>query len=86
MRYTFPFLPEKLLGNVKLFLNPVIATPTSSLQMKLVIELLMFSYCTVEAQTEPRSIVVAYLAIQVGHSKYSWPFMQPGSFSKGISQ
>ena len=54
--------------------------------MKLVIELLIFLYCTVEAQTEPRSIVVAYLAIQVGHSKYSWPFMQPGSFSKGIAQ
>ena len=54
--------------------------------MKLVIELLMFLYCTVEAQTEPRSIVVAYLAIQVGQSKYSWPFMQPGSFSKGIAK
>ena len=86
MRYTFPLLPEKLRGNGKLLLNPVIATATSSLYMKLVIELLMFLNCTVEAQTEPRSIVVAYLAIQVGHSKYSWPFMQPGSFSKGIAQ
>lgn len=86
MRYTFPLLSEKLLGNGKLLLNPVIATATSSLYMKLVIELLMFLNCTVEAQTEPRSIVVAYLAIQVGHSKYSWPFMQPGSFSKGIAQ
>jgi len=37
--------------------------------MKLVIDLVMLLYCTVEAQTEPRSIVVAYLAIQVGHSK-----------------
>ena len=54
--------------------------------MKLVIELLMFLYCTVEAQTEPRSIVVAYLAIQVGHSKYGWPFIQAGSLSKGIAQ
>ena len=29
---------------------------------------------------------MAYLAIQVGHSKYMWPFMQPGSFSKGIAE
>ena len=49
MRYTFPLLPEKLLGNVKLLLNPVIATATSSLYMKLVIELLMFLYCIVDA-------------------------------------
>lgn len=86
MRYTFPFLPEKLLGDVKLLLNPAIVTAASSLQMKLVIDLLMLLYCTVKVQTEPGSIVVAYLAIQLGHSKCSWPFMQPGSFSKGIAE
>ena len=54
--------------------------------MKLVIDLLTLLYCTVKVQTEARSIVVSYLAIQLGHSKYSWSFMQPGSFSKGIAQ